>query len=178
MEWNLHAIEQMQLRRQHRVDCVGRLKFDFHTGRRLPALRRRGLVARFASQPDRRLPIVGAQRDGGGAAAPEVFDAFAANCLDRAALFERVWRVLERVKDERQGARRAVACEAPGACLRPTCGDGPTVGAAAPRRSILEKRVRDAPRGRSWNGRGVGEYVRDFVSREGDASLAFFGGFG
>jgi len=51
-------------------------------------------------------------------------------------------------------------------------------GAAAPRRSILEKRVRDAPRGRSWNGRGVGEYVRDFVSREGDASLAFFGGFG
>ena len=65
------------------------------------------------------------------AAGPEVFDAFAANCLDRAALFERVWRVLERVKDERQGARRAVACEAPGACLRPTCGDGPTVEAAA-----------------------------------------------
>ena len=65
------------------------------------------------------------------AAAPAVFDAFAANCLDRAALFDRVWRVLERVKDERQGARRAVACEAPGACLRPTCGDGPTVEAAA-----------------------------------------------
>ena len=39
--------------------------------------------------------------------------------------------MLERVKDERQGARRAVACEAPGACLRPTCGDGPTVEAAA-----------------------------------------------
>ena len=34
-------------------------------------------------------------------------------------------------------------------------------------RSILETRVRDAPRGRSWNGRGVGEYVCDFVSREG-----------
>ena len=65
------------------------------------------------------------------AASSKVFDAFAANCLDRAALFDRVWRVLERVKDERQGARRAVACEAPGACLRPTCGDGPTVEAAA-----------------------------------------------
>ncbi|CAH0380347.1 unnamed protein product [Pelagomonas calceolata] len=65
------------------------------------------------------------------AAAPAVFDAFAANCLDRTALFDRVWRVLERVKDERQGARRAVACEAPGACLRPTCGDGPTVEVAA-----------------------------------------------
>ena len=31
---NLHAIEQTQLRRQHRVDGVGRLKFDFHTGGR------------------------------------------------------------------------------------------------------------------------------------------------
>jgi hypothetical protein len=29
---NLNAIEQMQLRRQHRVDGVGRPKFDFHTG--------------------------------------------------------------------------------------------------------------------------------------------------
>ena len=29
---NLHAIEQMQLQRQHRVDGVGRPKFDFHTG--------------------------------------------------------------------------------------------------------------------------------------------------
>jgi hypothetical protein len=29
---DLHAIEQTQLRRQHRVDGVGRLKFDFHTG--------------------------------------------------------------------------------------------------------------------------------------------------
>ena len=27
----LHAIEQTQLRRQHRVDGVGRPKFDFHT---------------------------------------------------------------------------------------------------------------------------------------------------
>ena len=32
MAWNCHAIEQMQLRRQHRVDGVGRPKFDFHTG--------------------------------------------------------------------------------------------------------------------------------------------------
>ena len=28
---SLHAIEQMQLRRQHRVDGVGRPTFDFHT---------------------------------------------------------------------------------------------------------------------------------------------------
>jgi hypothetical protein len=32
MAWNLHAIEQMQLRRQRRVDGVGRAIFDFHTG--------------------------------------------------------------------------------------------------------------------------------------------------
>ena len=32
---NPHAIEQTQLRRQHRVDGVGRLKFDFHTGERI-----------------------------------------------------------------------------------------------------------------------------------------------
>ena len=32
MAWNRHAIEQTQLRRQHRVDGVGRAKFDFHTG--------------------------------------------------------------------------------------------------------------------------------------------------
>jgi hypothetical protein len=32
MAWNLHTVEQMQLRRHHRVDGVGRLKFDFHTG--------------------------------------------------------------------------------------------------------------------------------------------------
>ena len=31
--WKLHAIEQTQLRRQHRVDGVGRPKFDFHTAR-------------------------------------------------------------------------------------------------------------------------------------------------
>ena len=29
--WKLHAIEQTQLRSQHRVDGVGRPKFDFHT---------------------------------------------------------------------------------------------------------------------------------------------------
>ena len=33
---NLHAIEQTQLRRQHRVDGVGRPKFDFHTDRAPP----------------------------------------------------------------------------------------------------------------------------------------------
>ena len=32
MAWKLHAIEQTQLRRHHRVEGVGRLKFDFHTG--------------------------------------------------------------------------------------------------------------------------------------------------
>ena len=32
MAWNLHAIEQMQLRGRRRVDGVGRPKFDFHTG--------------------------------------------------------------------------------------------------------------------------------------------------
>ena len=32
MAWKLHAIEQTQLRRQHRDDGAGRLKFDFHTG--------------------------------------------------------------------------------------------------------------------------------------------------
>ena len=31
MARKLHAIEQTQLRRQHRVDGVGRQKFDFHT---------------------------------------------------------------------------------------------------------------------------------------------------
>ena len=30
--WNVHAIEQTQLRRKYRVDGVGRPKFDFHTG--------------------------------------------------------------------------------------------------------------------------------------------------
>ena len=34
---SLHAIEQTQLRRQHRVDGVGRPKFDFRAGRHLPA---------------------------------------------------------------------------------------------------------------------------------------------
>ena len=29
--WNLHAIEQMQLRGRRRVDGVGHPKFDFHT---------------------------------------------------------------------------------------------------------------------------------------------------
>ena len=33
MAWKLYAIEQTQLRRQSRVDGVGRPKFDFHTGR-------------------------------------------------------------------------------------------------------------------------------------------------
>ena len=32
MALNRHAVEQTQLRRQHRVDGVGRPKFDFHTG--------------------------------------------------------------------------------------------------------------------------------------------------
>ena len=32
MAWNLHAIEQTQWWRQHRIDRVGRLNFDFHTG--------------------------------------------------------------------------------------------------------------------------------------------------
>ena len=36
MAWNLDAIEQTQLWRQHRVDGVGRLKFDFHTGGEAP----------------------------------------------------------------------------------------------------------------------------------------------
>ena len=31
MAWNLHAIEQMQLRGRRRVDGVERPKFDFHT---------------------------------------------------------------------------------------------------------------------------------------------------
>jgi hypothetical protein len=31
MAWKLHTIEQKQLRRQHRVDVVGRPIFDFHT---------------------------------------------------------------------------------------------------------------------------------------------------
>ena len=34
MAWKLHAIEQTQLRRHHRVEGVRRLKFDFHTGGR------------------------------------------------------------------------------------------------------------------------------------------------
>ena len=32
MAWNLHAIEQTQSRGRRRVDGVGRLKFDSHTG--------------------------------------------------------------------------------------------------------------------------------------------------
>ena len=31
MAWKLHAITQTQLQRQHRVDGVGRPRFDFHT---------------------------------------------------------------------------------------------------------------------------------------------------
>jgi hypothetical protein len=63
--------------------------------------------------------------------APEVFEDFASNCLDRGVHFARVWRVLDRVKDGKKGKRRAVACEAPGACLRPTAGAGPPVEDAA-----------------------------------------------
>ena len=45
MTWNLHAIERTQLRRHHRVDGVGRLKFDFHAGHgRQDRLCRAGLV--------------------------------------------------------------------------------------------------------------------------------------
>ena len=104
MAWNLHAIEQTQLRRQHRVDCVGRLGFDFHTGSRLPALRRRGLVAGFASQ------LIAAFQSwalSATAAAPRSSARSAANCLDRAALFDRVWRVLERASGTRGRARGA-----------------------------------------------------------------------
>ena len=32
MAWKFHAIEQIQLRRRHRVDGVGRPNFYFHTG--------------------------------------------------------------------------------------------------------------------------------------------------
>ena len=35
--WNRHAIEQMQLRGRRRVDGVGHLEFDFHTGTNSPA---------------------------------------------------------------------------------------------------------------------------------------------
>ena len=41
MAWRIHAIEQIQLRRQHRVDGVGRLKFDFHPGPRRTRSKRR-----------------------------------------------------------------------------------------------------------------------------------------
>ena len=52
MAWNCHAIEQMQLRRQHRVDGVGRPKFDFHTARDLtPSTPLDGVVAQ-------RVPLV------------------------------------------------------------------------------------------------------------------------
>ena len=37
--WNLHAIEQTQIRGRRRVDGVGRPKFDSHTGCDSPALR-------------------------------------------------------------------------------------------------------------------------------------------
>ena len=53
----LHAIEQTQLRRQHRDDGVGRLKFDFHTGRgrALPHRSRRPPPARSGgASPSRR----------------------------------------------------------------------------------------------------------------------------
>jgi hypothetical protein len=36
MAWNLDAIEQTQLRRQHRVDGVGRLKFYISTQVKVP----------------------------------------------------------------------------------------------------------------------------------------------
>ena len=36
MAWNLHAIEQMQLRRQHRADGVGRPELNSHTDRDEP----------------------------------------------------------------------------------------------------------------------------------------------
>ena len=35
MAWSLDAVEQAPLWRQHRVDGVGRPKFDFHTGGRI-----------------------------------------------------------------------------------------------------------------------------------------------
>ena len=45
---NLHAIEQTQFRGRRRVDGVGRLKFDFHTGSTRPVRSRRS-----ASRPRR-----------------------------------------------------------------------------------------------------------------------------
>ncbi len=55
VEISLHAIEQTQLRRQRRVDGVGRPKFDFHAGRR-PRPRRPSASARRRSlmKPQRR----------------------------------------------------------------------------------------------------------------------------
>ena len=45
MAWNLDAVEQTQLLRQHRVDGVGRAKFDFHTGEDFIARRKAAQAA-------------------------------------------------------------------------------------------------------------------------------------
>ena len=50
MAWTPHAIEQTQLRRQHRVDGVGRPKFDFHTGDWQERDRRKKLEKTIAKQ--------------------------------------------------------------------------------------------------------------------------------
>ena len=57
MAWKLHAIEQTQLQRQHRVDGVGRPKFDFHTDGTMLMF---GFVcaARMTRRPIRPKPLI------------------------------------------------------------------------------------------------------------------------
>ena len=75
MAYNLHAIEQMQLRRQPRDDGVGRLKFDFHTGRPRPG-RGRGRVRSYrrGRRAPRGLPADPRGRPRGGPEAAAALD--------------------------------------------------------------------------------------------------------
>ena len=60
----LYAIAQTQLRRQHRVDGVGRPKFDFHTGDWQERDRRKKLEATIARQREVCAEAVEARGDG------------------------------------------------------------------------------------------------------------------
>ena len=73
MAWKLHAIEQTQLRRQHRVDGVGRPKFDIHTGTTKPlgdssnkdvqdtlSKHREDMIRRYAGERDDLMAALGA----------------------------------------------------------------------------------------------------------------------
>jgi hypothetical protein len=84
MAWKLHAIEQTQLRRQHCVDGVGRLKFDSTQFRTKP----RANTKTTTTNDGRLLRRIGSSGGGGGAGggAPSTLKAAAASTLAFASL--------------------------------------------------------------------------------------------